>query len=415
MQSHDKIIIVRNLSKSYRTYTSRLRRVVNWLIPIVHAPFTQRTVLHDISFDIDQGEAVGLVGMNGAGKSTLLKILAGTSYASAGSFDLKGSVAGLLELGMGFNHDFTGIQNAIMGLEILGHDPKANPELLHDILNFSELGEFFHQPLRVYSSGMSMRLAFSVATAVRPDVLIVDEALSVGDAYFQHKSFDRIRQFKRQGSTLLMVSHDRGAIQSICDKAIFLHDGAIVEIGQPDRIFDLYNAMLADREALTIKTNQTTDGKAQTVSGNRKAHIVDSQLIEQASGLPCETLKTGADVSLRYRIQINEDLDTLVLGYCIKDRFGQDVFGTNTFHHNQVLKELKAGQKLEANFDFPVRIGPGTYSVTVALTASEDHLQENYFWKDLDLIFNVINPDTPYFVGTNWLPPKSLNIREVHE
>ncbi|MGZ8341581.1 MAG: ABC transporter ATP-binding protein, partial [Telluria sp.] len=215
-------IYVVNLGKAYKQYPTRWSRLGEWMLPFKGARHKLKWVLQDINFQVAAGEAVGLIGINGAGKSTLLKLITGTSQPTTGSVHMTGRVAALLELGMGFHPDFTGRQNVYMSGQLLGMTVEEIRELMPQIEDFAGIGDYMDQPVRVYSSGMQMRVAFSVATARRPDILIVDEALSVGDAYFQHKSFDRIRQFRKQGTTLLLVSHDKQAIQSVCDRAILL-------------------------------------------------------------------------------------------------------------------------------------------------------------------------------------------------
>ncbi|HEY8385294.1 MAG TPA: ABC transporter ATP-binding protein, partial [Porticoccaceae bacterium] len=231
-------ITVTNLGKAYKVYPTRFARLKEWLLPFATPRHTLKWVLQDISFSVNPGEAVGIIGVNGAGKSTLLKIITGTTQPTTGSVHITGRVAALLELGMGFHPDFTGRQNVFMAGQLLGYTVEEITALMPEIEAFAEIGDYIDQPVRVYSSGMQMRLAFSVATAHRPDVLIVDEALSVGDAYFQHKSFDRIREFRRQGTTLLIVSHDKQAIQSICDRAILLNAGKIAMQGEPEAVMD---------------------------------------------------------------------------------------------------------------------------------------------------------------------------------
>jgi lipopolysaccharide transport system ATP-binding protein len=219
-------IQVSGLGKAYKSYPSQWSRLAEWMRLAGRSNHRLHWVLQEVSFHLHAGEAVGIVGANGAGKSTLLKLLTGTTRPTAGRISVKGRVAALLELGMGFHPDFTGRQNAMMGGQLLGLSVEEILQLMPDIEAFAEIGEYIDQPVRTYSSGMQMRLAFSVATARRPDVLIVDEALSVGDSYFQHKSFERIREFRRGGTTLLIVSHDRTAIQTICDRAIlWMEDG----------------------------------------------------------------------------------------------------------------------------------------------------------------------------------------------
>ena len=258
-------IQVVNLGKAYKTYPSQWARLAEWLIPNSKPRHELKWVLTDISFHIKPGEALGVVGMNGAGKSTLLKILTGTTQATSGHLSATGRVAALLELGMGFHPDFTGRQNVYMAGQLLGLSMEELHTLMPSIEAFAEIGEYMDHPLRTYSSGMQMRLAFSVATAQRPDILIVDEALSVGDSYFQHKSFDRIRQFRKEGTTLLIVSHDRQSIQSVCDRAILLNKGNLVMEGPPEEVMDYYGAMMAEREQNTIRQERLDNGKVRTI------------------------------------------------------------------------------------------------------------------------------------------------------
>src|SRR5690606_6960679 len=230
-------------------------------------------VLRDLSFTVEPGEAIGLIGVNGAGKSTLLKIITGTTQPTTGSVQISGRVAALLELGMGFHPDFTGRQNAVMAGQLLGYTVEEISDLMPEIEAFADIGDYIDQPVRVYSSGMQMRVAFSVATARRPDVLIVDEALSVGDTYFQHKSFERIRQFRRKCTTLFIVSHDKQAIQSICDRAILLIRGRLAFEGEPEVVMDYYNALLAEHQNQTIEQTITPSGKTQTISGTGDVRV----------------------------------------------------------------------------------------------------------------------------------------------
>jgi len=317
---------------------------------------------------------------------------------------ITGRVAALLELGMGFHPDFTGRQNAFMAGQLLGYSVEEIARLMPEVEAFAEIGDYIDQPVRVYSSGMQMRLAFSVATAHRPDVLIVDEALSVGDAYFQHKSFDRIREFRKQGTTLLIVSHDKGAIQSICDRAILLNGGKLAMEGEPEAVMDCYNAMLADHQNQTIKQGVTGDGKIQTVSGTGEAAVIDINLLD-VNGNRIEMVGVGQVVTLQVLVKTNCNLERLVLGYGIKDRLGQVVYGTNTDLKKQVLENVPGESHIRFDISFQANLGPGTYSVQTALSSSDTHLLNNYEWRDLALIFNVINIDMPYFAGVAWIDP----------
>jgi lipopolysaccharide transport system ATP-binding protein len=341
--------------------------------------------------------------MNGAGKSTLLKMITGTMKPTTGNVNVSGRIAALLELGMGFHPDFTGRQNVVMSAQLLGYSVEEILLMMPEIEDFAEIGDYIDQPIRIYSSGMQMRLAFSVATAQRPDVLVVDEALSVGDKYFQHKSFDRIRQFSKLGTTLLIVSHEKQAIQSVCKRAILLNGGEIAMQGEPEAVMDYYNAMLAERDNQTVRQQCTPNGKIKTTSGNGLAKIKEIVLLnEQDERL--EVVKVGQLVRLKVIVKVNSDIPELIIGYMIKDHLGQPVFGTNTYHLKHTLKMVKKGATPVFLFEFPANLGPGNYSVAAALHTGDTHIENNYEWRDLALVFNVINVDKEHFVGTVWLP-----------
>lgn len=397
-------IVVSNVGKSYKKYSSRWGRLAEWFIPGVGKKHDLKWVIHDISFTVNPGEAVGIIGINGAGKSTLLKMITGTTIPSKGTINLKGRVAALLELGMGFHPDFTGRQNVFMSGQLLGYSVQELHQLMPDIESFAEIGDYIDQPVRVYSSGMQMRLAFSVATAVRPDILIVDEALSVGDSYFQHKSFDRIRDYARQGTTLLIVSHDKAAIQSICDRAILLNEGRKEFEGNPEAVMDYYNALLADKEKRSIQQKVTDDGKIQTISGTGEANVIATEIYDKKGELS-EHLNVGEDATLLIRVKVNHDLPRLVVGYSFKDRLGQVIYGTNTALKNQIVLDAKKGEIYDFKFKFSMNIGVGSYSVQTALVSSETHLVDNYEWRDLALVFNVINAHKEQFAGVAWIDP----------
>lgn len=398
-------ITVTNLGKAYKVYPGRFARLKEWLLPFGKPRHTIKWVLQDLNFTVPPGEAVGIIGINGAGKSTLLKMLTGTTQPTTGSIQITGRVAALLELGIGFHPEFTGRQNAFMAGQLLGMKAEEIAALMPEIEAFAEIGDYMDMPLRVYSSGMQMRLAFSVATAIRPDILIVDEALSVGDAYFQHKSFERIRQFRSQGTTLLIVSHDKQAIQSICDRAILLNAGGLAMQGEPEAVMDYYNALLAERENHTVRQHVADDGKVQTVSGTGEVTIEDIALLNE-SGERVETIGVGALVVLQVKARVNKAVSRLVLGYMIKDRLGQPVYGTNTYHLGRALEGMQVNSQVEFRFKFAANLGPGTYSITVALQEGDTHLGGNFEWRDLALVFGVLNTGKNDFVGVAWLPPE---------
>ncbi|MFM4937079.1 MAG: ABC transporter ATP-binding protein [Shewanella sp.] len=399
------MITVNQLGKAYKQYPTRWARLAEWMLPGKKPRHSLKWVMQDVSFTVRPGEAVGIIGINGAGKSTLLKMITGTTQPTTGSIFLQGRVAALLELGMGFHPDFTGRQNVYVAGQLLGLTMAEITRLMPDIEAFAEIGEYIDSPVRVYSSGMQMRLAFSVATAVRPDILIVDEALSVGDAYFQHKSFERIREYSKQGTTLLIVSHDKQAIQSICDRAILLNAGLVAMEGEPEVVMDYYNALLADRQNQKIEQVEMADGKTQTISGTGEAKVVEIDLRDE-TGQIVECINVGQKVTLRVLVEALQDIPRLVLGYGIKDRLGQVVYGTNTDLKKQPVEGIKKGQKVEFACEFIANLGSGHFSVQTALVSTDTHLVNNYEWRDLALMFEVINMDKPHFAGVAWLDPQ---------
>jgi len=395
-------IRVTGLGKAYKQYPTRWSRLAEWLIPFSPMRHRQHWVLQDVNFDIAPGEAVGIVGVNGAGKSTLLKMITGTTQPTCGQIRLEGRVAALLELGMGFHPDFTGRQNAVMAGQLLGMQVEDIAALMPDIERFAEIGEAIDHPVRTYSSGMQMRLAFSVATARRPDILIVDEALSVGDAYFQHKSFDRIRSFRKAGTTLLIVSHDRSAIQSICDSAILLEGGRMAMHDKPEAVMDYYNALLAEREGQTVRQETLAGGQVQTVSGTGEAGILSVRLLDERERA-IDAAEVGQPVVLEVQVEIRQDIERLVLGFMIKDRLGQAMYGINTHRQNQALDDLRAGERVTYRFAFVMGLGKGNYSVALSLSRLDSHLDRNFEWRDYGLVFHVINNREEDFVGCAWL------------
>jgi lipopolysaccharide transport system ATP-binding protein len=251
---------------------------------------------------------------------------------------------------------------------------------------------------------MQMRLAFSVATAIRPNILIIDEALAVGDTYFQHKSFDRIKKFREEGTNLLIVSHDRASIQALCDRAILLEKGRILKDGNPEEVMDYYNAIIAEKESGTINTSKSVNGKIQTISGTKQATVANIYMTD-CDGQLKEVLRVGDYAYLIVEIDIHDDLPALVLGYMIKDRLGQIMYGTNTWHTGQVVGAPRRGDRLKFRIKFQIVFGAGSYSIATALVSTDTHMSDNYEWKELALVFNVVNESKTYFIGSTWNEP----------
>jgi len=298
----EPILHVENLGKAYRSYSSEWRRMLSWFGAPVK-PIEERWVLRHLNFGIQPGEAVGIVGQNGAGKSTLLKLITGTLRPTEGAMRINGRIAAMLELGMGFNPEFTGRRNAYHTAGLMGFSQEEIEKAMPEIESFAEIGDYFDEPVRTYSSGMQVRVMFAVATAWRPEILIVDEALSVGDAYFQHKSFNRIREFQEMGATLLIVAHDRSSIQTLCDRAILLENGRVIKDGNPEEIFDFYNAMIAEKENLTVKVVKLDNGKAQTISGTGEARVEEIALYN-SKGEVAEYVNVGETIELRIKVKV---------------------------------------------------------------------------------------------------------------
>jgi lipopolysaccharide transport system ATP-binding protein len=405
-------ITVSNLGKAYKQYPTRWSRLAEWLIPFSKPRHHLKWVLKDINFTVEPGETLGLIGVNGAGKSTLLKMITGTTQSTVGSIQVNGRVAALLELGMGFHPDFTGRQNVIMAGQLLGLSVDEINSLMPEIEAFAEIGEYIDQPVRIYSSGMQMRLAFSVATVKRPEILIVDEALSVGDAYFQHKSFSRIREFKKLGTTLLIVSHDRNTVLSICDKAILINQGNITAQGEPEAVIDLYSAIIADRSKQTAAQNKLDNGRMQTVSGTGEASVLDISLLNNA-GENLHVANVGEYVNLLVKVKVNQAIPRLILGFSIRDRLGLPIYGTNTHYLERPLEKTNQGDIYLYSFYFYMNLGPGVYSIATSLVSTETRQVNNYESKELAYIFEILNSKETPFAGYAWLNAKLIDIDKL--
>jgi lipopolysaccharide transport system ATP-binding protein len=396
-------IRVSNLGKAYKQYPSQLDRFLEWIFPL-HTRHRLKWVVEGIDFSLEPGDAAGIIGVNGAGKSTLLKIIVGTISPTSGSVKKEGRIAALLELGMGFHSEFTGRQNIFMACQLQGLSTDMINNLMPEIEAFAEIGNYIDQPIRVYSSGMQMRLAFSVATAVRPDILIVDEALSVGDAYFQHKSFDRIKKFRESGTTLLFVSHSGESIKALCNRALLLGGGRLIKDGNPEEVLDYYNATLANHQNQKIIQVELPGGKKQTISGTGEARVARIEMLDMR-GQPISLIKLGEVVELKITVEVLKNIKRLVLGYGIKNRQGIVIYGTNTHLKGLSIDDAEMGAEIEFSITFSANLGVGSYSIQTALVGSDTHLENNYEWRDMAHIFEVINIQLPQFVGVAWIDP----------
>ena len=403
-------IIVENLGKKYKRFPNHWLRLAEYFTGGRYCGHNANWVLHGVSLHVYPGESIGIIGENGAGKSTLLKILTGTTLPTEGTIKMIGRIAALLELGIGFHSEFNGIENALMYCQTLGLSSKEAENILPEIERFSELGDYMDQPLRVYSTGMQMRLAFSAATAVRPDILIIDEALSVGDAYFSHKCMRRIHSFKKEGTTLLFVSHDPGAIKSLCDRAILLDQGLLIREGKPDTVLDYYNALIAKKSKeeeifqVELETRRTT-----TRSGSGQARILKVEIFDK-NDQPARAFSVGDKAKIQCHILFRTAMENPTIGILIRDRLGNDIFGTNTYRLNMAKQSYDVEEQVIVTFTLRLNLGHGNYSLCGAVHFGDTHLENNFDWWDHCLVFQVVPNNSFSFIGCNALPVKA----EIH-
>ncbi|MFW5735083.1 MAG: ABC transporter ATP-binding protein [Oceanidesulfovibrio sp.] len=395
------MITVNNISKAFRLYakpSDRLREIVfRKTLHRVHQ------ALKDVSFQVQAGETLGIIGENGSGKSTLLKILTGVLRPDSGSFAIDGRITGLLELGTGFNAEFSGMDNIYMNGSYLGLSRQMIDERLEAIVAFTELGEFIHEPLKTYSSGMTMRLAFSVAIHADPQCFVVDEALAVGDVYFQQKCMQRLKEFRAGGGSIVFVSHDLNAIKVLCDKAVLLDKGRVAHQGEPDGAVNAFNYLIA-RHARGAEITYRNGDSAANGYGNHKMYISGAQLLDE-QGNENDVFVSGQPATIRLRIAAEDSVDSATVGILIRDRYGQDIFGTNSFHL-KVPVEGRKGRESTCTFAFDeLNVGPGSYTLTAAIHAGDSHVQECYQWVDAIKSFEVVSGGDFYFTGLNRLKP----------
>jgi lipopolysaccharide transport system ATP-binding protein len=395
------------VSKAYDTFSSEWERIAGWFGFRIK-PKTQSIVLKNLSVRVMPGEALGIIGQNGSGKSTLLKIITGTLAPSTGVVERAGRVAALLELGLGFNIEFSGRQNAASFLAMIGCPHSEINSLVSKVEIFAEIGDYFDQPVRTYSSGMHMRVAFAAATVVRPDLLIVDEALAVGDSYFVHKCMALIREFRSMGTTLLFVSHDPGSVRLLCTRAILLSAGEMVIDGAPDQVCDYYNALIAAKEntPLSLEQKRKKDGWLVSKSGTGEATFGGVEIVDAATGSPLTIVAVGQEIEIACKAIVGVPIERLVNGIMIRTKEGLSVWGTNTALLKSELTRCHSGETVKFTYRTPCNLGPGSYSVSVALTSSETHLENNFEWIENVLVFDVANLNRKRFVGTTYLPAK---------
>jgi lipopolysaccharide transport system ATP-binding protein len=394
------MIIVQNLTKTFRIYrrpSERLKEALSFGRRTYHTEFT---AVKDVNLEVSKGETVGLIGPNGSGKSTLLKMVARLMLPTSGTIELQGRVASLIELGTGFHPEFTGRSNINMIASLMGFSRQEIGEMVPAVLDFSGLEEFIDRPLKTYSSGMWVRLAFSVAVSVDPDVFLIDEALAVGDMLFQQKCIAKLREFQERGTSIVFVSHDLGAVKNLCDRAVLLDGGTKLREGPPEAVCSEYVSLMADR-ANRQKLVTRLDAHHRRY-GNYQAEI-ETVTFLNANGDPVEVVGSGERCLIDVKVSVLGDVKDCSVGILIRDLLGNDIFGTNTFIAGlQIDESLRA---FTVRFDLAMELGQGNYYLSAALHAGRDHLEDCYDWIDNAVAFQML-PSKPEFVGYARLKPK---------
>jgi lipopolysaccharide transport system ATP-binding protein len=391
-------ITVDKVSKQYRIYDRPGDRLKESLTRGRLRRHKEFWALRDVSFAVEAGTTVGIVGPNGCGKSTLLQIICGTLEPTHGEVWSEGRIAALLELGAGFDPEFTGVENVYMNASLLGFSRRETDALFPTIERFAEIGPFLHQPVKTYSSGMYVRLAFAIAASVEPDILVIDEALAVGDAVFQHRCLRRIKELQEGGTTILFVSHDTAAIRALCTRAILINGGQLLADGKPLDVLNRYQRIIMEREEAyeaqvsVVSSDQDLDIFAEPVRltysyrhGDGSAEIVAAE-IKTGSNEPAGIIETGEQVTIRMVTAFKREIHEPVIGFLIRNRHGIHAYGTNTKEKQIKFGVVPAGKALEVNFKFDCWLGVDQYSISFAVHSSED---QAYDWMDGVLFFRV--------------------------
>jgi len=374
-------IKVENLSKIYKLYDKPIYRLKESLSISKKEYHKKYYALNNISFEIQKGEAIGIIGTNGSGKSTLLKIITGVLTPSSGNVIVNGKISALLELGAGFNPEYTGMENIYLNGTMLGYTKEEMNCRVDSILKFADIGEFIYQPVKTYSSGMFARLAFAVAINVEPDILIVDEALSVGDVFFQAKCYNKFSEFKQNGKTILFVSHDLGSVIKYCDRVLLINNGNKVAEGNAANMVDLYKKVLVnqlDNENKENNSNMAEDLLEQWKQklvlnpninsyGNNMAEIIDFGLFDD-KGIITNTFIKGSIFTIKMKIKFNEEIQDPIFAFTIKDLKGTDITGTNTVIEKIYISKTKREMIKKVGFNQRIDLQGGEYLLSLGCT-----------------------------------------------
>ena len=396
-----KALEVKDITKIFKIYDSNLDRLKEIFFKKKY--YKEFIANKNISFDLYKGETLGIIGINGAGKSTILKIIAGVLEPTSGEIIKHGKVTALLELGTGFNDQLTGRENIYMNGVLIGMSKQECKKKEKDIIEFSELGDYINEPIYTYSSGVKMRLAFSIAIFSNPDILIVDEALSVGDAHFSAKCTRALRDRKKKNMSIIYVSHDLNSLKLLCNRVLLLNHGEVVKVGNPEDVINSYNFLIAKlndkEEKIEIKNTKKNS------FGTFDIEILDVKIIGSKSN--ADIISSGEEANIIIRVNSKIDINNMTLGFLIKDKFGQDIFGTNTFHHNIPLS-FKKNTITIFKIKVKLNIGPGKYSITAAIHSRDTHLEHCSHWLDNACNFEIAGIDGNIFTGLCKLEPEFI-------
>lgn len=386
----DVILRVSNLSKAYRLYNTkgdRLREALS----LTNKQYSQTFyALNDVSFNVHRGETVGIIGCNGSGKSTVLKIITGVLNATSGEIDVRGRISALLELGAGFNMEYTGIENIYLNGTMIGMTKEEVDARLQDILDFADIGNFVYQPCKTYSSGMFVKLAFAVAINIDPEILIVDEALSVGDIFFQAKCFRKFESFKEMGKTILFVSHDLDSVSKYCDRVIVMHKGQVIQEGPPKEMIDLYKQILVNQyDTNPVEDSQSADTQETATSavcwkdrmelnekvlayGDNSAEIIDFAIVD-SKGRITNTIGKGESFEVRMKIKFNRRIPDPIFAFTFKNLKGTEICGTNTTYEKIAIPDKDAGEVQSVSFTQKMDLNGGQYLLSLGCTGFEQN------------------------------------------
>lgn len=369
---NDFAITLTGVSKKYPIYETPFQRLQEAVLRGRKKYHREFWALRDVDLRVPAGVTLGILGHNGAGKTTILQLMAGILAPTSGEVFTRGQISTILELGAGFNPEFTGRENAYLSGIIIGLSPAQIREKMAEIIAFAEIGEFIDQPVKTYSSGMYVRLAFAVAVVLDPDILLIDEILAVGDAYFQHKCIRRIRDLQARGRTLVYVTHDIESVRNLCHRAMIIEHSRILVHGEPGEIADQYMALTdnRDREGVTAFDQE---GKSQAPAdysryGTGEAEIFRVEILN-AEGEPSTNFRVGEEFLLKFHVEFKADVDKFALGNIFRNKWGLDIFGTNTYWENLVRQNFRKGESCVVTFRHRADFADGTYSINPAASA----------------------------------------------